>query len=71
MVDGVFGDAPVLLSGNISRRLLWLEVGDLIGVTITRYPNASGKGITNKKFLLINKSYNYQSSNIAVKFLEV
>jgi len=71
ILNGVFGDAPVLLTGSISKRLLYLEVGDMVNITITRYPKASGFGITNKKFLLINRNYNYGDSNIKVSFLEV
>jgi hypothetical protein len=70
-VDGVFGDAPVILSGKISRRLIALEVGDMVNITIRRYPKSGGFGITAKKFLLTERNYNYQDSNIGVKFLEV
>lgn len=70
-IDGVFGDAPVILSGRISRRLIALEVGDMKNITLRRYPKSGGFGITDKKFLLIERNYDYRSSNIRVKFLEV
>ena len=71
VLDGIYGNAPTLLTGSLTRRLLWLEVGDIVNITINRYPKSSGYGITDKKFLLIKRNYNYNKGNIGVSFLEV
>jgi len=71
VLDGIYGNAPVLLTGKLSRRLVALEAGDVVEITIDRYPKASGFGITNKKFLLIKRNYNYNKGDISVSFLEL
>ena len=71
IIDGVFSDSPSILSGNLSRKLLWLEVGDMVNITIRRYPKSGGFGITDKKFLLVSRNYHYKDSQVGVSFLEV
>jgi hypothetical protein len=71
IIDGIYGNAPVLLEGKISRRLINIEAGDVVAITMNRFPKSGGFGCTNKKFLMVKKNYNYGDGNIGASFLEV
>ncbi len=66
-----FANPPSVLSCEVARSRIYLEVGDIVTVTTKKAPSTDMGGITNERYQVINRNLDFKKDTIRLKLLAV
>lgn len=66
-----FADPPSILSCEVARSRIYLEVGDIVTVTTKKAPSTDMGGITNERYQVINRNLDFKKDIIRLQLLAV
>ena len=66
-----FANPPSVLSCEVARSRIYLEVGDIVTVTTKKAPSTDMGGISNARYQIINRNLDFKRDAIRLKLLAV
>ncbi len=66
-----FANPPSILSCEVVRSRIYLEVGDIVTVTTKKAPSTDMVGISNERYQIINRNLDFKKDAIRLKLLAV